>query len=46
MTTLEKLCFSPFLSLLLIQCSAVTPPQPGETFSDMLSSGAAADCGR
>ncbi len=27
------------LSLLLVQCSAVTLPQPGETFSDLLSSG-------
>ena len=29
----------PFLSLLLIQCSAVTLPEPGETFSDLLTSG-------
>lgn len=27
------------LALLLVQCSAVTLPQPGETFSDLLSSG-------
>ena len=27
------------LPLLLIQCSAVTLPEPGETFADMLSSG-------
>ena len=38
-TTLEKHWFSPFLPLLLIQCSAVTLPEPGETFSDLLSSG-------
>ena len=29
----------PFLALLLIQCSAVTLPEPGETFSDPLSTG-------
>lgn len=38
-TTLDKLRFSPFVALLLIQCSAVTLPEPGETFSDPLSTG-------
>ncbi len=38
-TTFRKLWFSPFLPLLLIQCSAVILPQPGEVFSDLLGSG-------
>lgn len=39
MRTLWQLCLLSPLPLLLVQCSAVTLPNPGETFSDLLSSG-------
>ena len=38
-TVLRQSTLFPFLALLLIQCSAVTLPEPGETFSDPLSTG-------
>lgn len=39
MRTLWQLCLLSLGPLLLVQCSAVTLPEPGETFSDLLSSG-------
>lgn len=37
--TLRRSRLSPLLTLLLIQCSAVALPEPGEAFSDLLGSG-------
>lgn len=39
MRTLRLLRLGLFLPLLLAGCSAVTLPQPGEVFSDLLGSG-------
>lgn len=38
-TTCRLLTLIPFLTILLVQCSAITPPESGETFADLLSSG-------